>query len=205
MASRAQVEDIDALRCFRAYLAKLADVLGLALADADAEINRALIWLQTEQRAYWVGQIRKRQERLAAAEQALRNKQSCPAADGSRPSAGEEQRAVALATDGLAEAEAKLAETKAWIRRFAKESSLYRGEVMPLRNQITAVIPTALGQLDYAVNQLDQYLAVPTEAVSEAPRTGVPEVAPPAAAGDENPQRGEPRSKTGKREHMEDA
>lgn len=169
MAQGAKVQDIEAIRRFRAYLTKVGAAAALALSDAESDINRTVIWLETEQVTYWNGQIRKRQELLAQAQQALRNKQVFKDASGSQPSVVEEQKAVTKAQNNLLEAQQKLANTKAWIRRMPKEISLYRGGVQPLGNTVAAGMPTALAQLTNAVDWLDKYASTPTDAASTAP------------------------------------
>ncbi|NNM88358.1 MAG: hypothetical protein HKL95_07540 [Phycisphaerae bacterium] len=169
MAEGAKVHDIDAIKRFRAYLAKVGEVAGLALGDAESDINRTMTWLETEQSTYWSGQIRKRQEVLKRAQQALRDKQLYKDASGSQPSVVEEQKAVLKAKNSLMEAEQKLANTKAWIRRLPKEISLYRGGVQPLGNTVAAGMPAALAHLTNALESLDRYVASPVELQSAAP------------------------------------
>ncbi len=169
MAEGAKVQDIDAIKRFRAYLAKVGEVAGLALGDAESDINRTMTWLETEQSTYWSGQIRKRQEVLQRAQQALRDKQLYKDASGSQPSVVEEQKAALKAKNNLLEAEQKLANTKAWIRRLPKEISLYRGGVQPLGNTVAAGMPAALAHLTNALDRLDRYVASPMETQSAAP------------------------------------
>ena len=177
MAEGAKVQDIDAIKRFRAYLAKVGEVAGLALGDAESDINRTMAWLETEQSTYWSGQIRKRQEVLQRAQQVLRDKQLYKDASGSQPSVVEEQKAVLKAKNNLLEAEQKLANTKAWIRRLPKEISLYRGGVQPLGNTVAAGMPTALAHLTNALDNLERYVASPVETQSAAPAAAGPETA----------------------------
>ena len=169
MAEGAKVQDIDAIKRFRAYLAKVGEAAGLALGDAESDINRTMTWLETEQSTYWSGQIRKRQEVLQRAQQTLRDKQLYKDASGSHPSVVEEQKAVLKAKNSLLEAEQKLANTKAWIRRLPKEISLYRGGVQPLGNTVAAGMPAALAHLTNALDSLERYIASPVEAQSAVP------------------------------------
>ncbi len=177
MAQGAKVQDIDAIKRFRAYLAKVGEAAGLALGDAESDINRTMTWLETEQSTYWSGQIRKRQEVLKRVQQVLRDKQLYKDASGSQPSVVEEQKAVLKAKNNLLEAEQKLANTKAWIRRMPKEISLYRGGVQPLGNTVAAGMPAALAHLTNALDRLERYVAAPTETESTAPAAAGAETA----------------------------
>ena len=59
----------------------------LALGDAESEMNRVLLWLETEQHAYWSGQVRKRTEAVAKAKEAVRFKKVFKDSSGRTPSA----------------------------------------------------------------------------------------------------------------------
>ncbi len=166
MSESARIDDIDAMKSFRVQLAKFADAANLALDDAQSDVNRALNWLEGEQLSFWTTQIRKRQELLARAEQALRDKTLYKDISGRPPSAVEEHKAVAVAKRNLEEAEQKLANTKSWCRRFPKEIAMYYGGVKPLANTLAGGVPAALAQMTNALNWLEQYIAAPQEAGS---------------------------------------
>ncbi len=168
MSEGARIDDIDAIKTFRVQLAKFAEAANLALDDAQSEINRTLNWLEGEQTSFWNAQIRKRQELLAKAQQALRDKTLYKDVSGRPPSAVEEHKAVAVAKRNLAEAEQKMANTKSWCRRFPKEIAMYHGGVKPFANTLAGGIPAALAQLTNSVILLERYTASPVEAGSDA-------------------------------------
>ena len=58
MSEGARVESIDALRNFKRALQKFAEAASVALGDAESEIQRTQIWLETEQRSHWNNQAR---------------------------------------------------------------------------------------------------------------------------------------------------
>ena len=168
MSQGARIDDIDAIKTFRVQLAKFAEAANLALDDAQSEINRTLNWLEGEQTSFWNAPIRKRQELLAKAQQALRDKTLYKDVSGRPPSAVEEHKAVAVAKRNLAEAEQKMANTKSWCRRFPKEIAMYHGGVKPFANTVAGGIPAALAQLTNSVALLERYTASPVEAGSDA-------------------------------------
>src|SRR5690554_528439 len=104
MAESARVESIEALKLFKRALWKFQESAGVALGEAEAEISRVLMWLENEQRSYWIGQVRNRQEAVAKAKEALRMKQVFKSSTGGRQSDVDEQKALQLALRRLAEA-----------------------------------------------------------------------------------------------------
>ena len=177
MSEGARIDDIDAIKTFRVYLAKFGEAANMSLDDAQSEINRTLTWLEGEQTSYWNAQIRKRQEQLAKAQQILRDKTTFKDVSGRPPSAVEEHKAVVVAKKNLAETEQKLANTKGWCRRFPKEVAMYHGGVKPFANTLAGGVPAALAQLTNSLHWLDQYTAVPVDAASVAAAS------PPAGGG----------------------
>src|ERR1700683_3276230 len=103
MAIGAQVDGIDPIKDFRVYLAKFQESAGLSLGDGGSDVSRMERWLDGEAHTHWTGQIRKRQEALAKAEEALRYKRLYKDASGSTPSAVEEVKAVQIARKNLGE------------------------------------------------------------------------------------------------------
>jgi len=167
MAEGAKVNSIDAIKMFRIYLAKFGEYAGVALGDAESEVNRTMMWLETEQQAFWIARIRKCQELLARAEDALRQKTLFKDASGSRQSAVDEQKAVMIAKKNLAEAQEKMANTKSWIRKLQKEITMYRGGMGRFAGAISGGVPAAIAQLGNTLSLLDQYVsAAPTEVAS---------------------------------------
>ncbi|MCY2951938.1 MAG: hypothetical protein NTU53_08165 [Planctomycetota bacterium] len=160
MATGARVESLDALRAFRTAMCKFGEAANIALCDAEAELQRTQTWLETEQASYWAGQIRKRQELVARCKEAVRMKTLFKNAAGSRDSAVDEQKALAVAMKQLEEATQKLANVKLWARRLAKELSLYKGAVQRFATSVQSGIPVAVSRLDQMVVTLEQYLAL---------------------------------------------
>jgi hypothetical protein len=160
MPQTARVQSIDAIRSFRATLAKFAQAADSALADAEGDMTHTLTWLQTEQPAHWRGQIRKRTEILTRAKEALRMKQLFRDSSGRIPSADEEQKAVRTAARRLEEAEQKVQAIKKWERRLHVEINSYQGAARRLATQIQSDLPRAAARLDQTVQQLEAYVSL---------------------------------------------
>src|SRR5438093_13130432 len=117
----AKVESIDALKHFKRQLLKFAEIATTALGDAEADMHRMLVWLETEARTYWQHQLRVRYEAVVKAKEAVRMKSLYKDATGSRQSVVDEQRALAIAQKRLEEAEQKVAAVKRNAARLTKE------------------------------------------------------------------------------------
>jgi len=194
--STARVDDIDPIRDFRIHLTKFQEMAGRALSDADSDVNRMMRWLEGEGLNLWTSAIRKRQEILAKAEEALRFKRLYKDASGSTPSVVEEQKQVKKAKDSLGEAQEKLKNVKHWTRALQKEQTLYRGAVASFSNDVAAGVPQAIGFLGALLEQLDKYMELEAagaggeSAAGAGPGAGREEGGPSMARGAEEAAKG---------------
>lgn len=132
----------------------------VALGDAESEMHRTLVWLETEQDSFWQGQIRKRQEIVTRAKEAVRMKKVFKDAVGSRQSVVDEEKALQIAQKRLAEAEQKLLAVRKWSRVLQKEVELYKGSVQRFATTAQADLPAAAAHLENLSAKLDAYVAV---------------------------------------------
>jgi len=181
MAIGAKVESVDAIRDFRIYMAKFQESAGLSLGDADGDIMRMERWLDGEAQTFWTGQIRKRQEKLAKAEEKFREKKLYKDATGTTPSAVEELKEVQVCKKNLEDAQKKLQAVKQWQKRLQKEINLYRGGVGRFAVSVSAGVPAAIAHLGALIQQLEKYMGIAPE-TAEAQAT---EAALAAGAGAE--------------------
>src|SRR3954468_1309867 len=191
MAEGARVDSIEVLRRFRAALWKFAESANLALGDAESELQRTLVWLETEQQTYWTHQVRTRSEAVTAAKDKVRQKQLFKDATGRVQSAVDEQKALAIAQRRLAEAQQKFENTRKWARRLQRELHNYKGGVQPLATFIAVDVPAAVATLDKLSGALGRYVAAQPATVGStaeaAPASAGPsggEGAPSMARGD---------------------
>ena len=175
MPEGARVESIDALKAFRRALFKFAEGSSVALGDAESEIHRAQIWLETEQRSHWHNQVRVRTEMVAKAKEAVRMKKLYKDATGGRQSAVEEEKALAMAQKRLAEAEQKVIAVKRYASQLQKDYHVYKGAVQRFATNVEVELQTACAQLANLAGTLDTYVATrPAEAASSAPASDAP-------------------------------
>lgn len=171
MADQARIDSVDVLGDFRAQIWKFAETAKVALADAESDLSRTILWLETEQTAYWAGQIRKRSEVVSRAAEKLREKRVFKDASGRLPSAVDEERALKLAQARLAEAQEKAAATKKYIRVLQKASDDYKGAVAALTAFVAYDIPLSVARLDRLAGLLQQYVDL-SPTLSTADGTG---------------------------------
>ena len=160
MSGYARIDSVDALRMFRTVLVKFAEAVRVALGDAEGEIARVQVELETELPTYWSGQIRKRHEIVEKCKDAVRQKKLFKSPSGSTQSAVEEEKQLRIAQKRLEEAEEKLKNIKRYTPRLQKETSIYKGGVQRLATSASSDIPLAVSRLDKMVQALEAYMAM---------------------------------------------
>jgi hypothetical protein len=124
MAQKAHVTSLEALETFRANLVVYLSQARPALDEVSADVLRARMWLEDEQRVHWEGQMRRRTKDMEQAQQALFSARLGVL----RKETAAEQFAVHRAKAAVAEADEKLRTIKRWAREFD-------GRVQPLVKQ----------------------------------------------------------------------
>ena len=169
MSNAAKVGSIDAIRQFRAALIKFAEEGNAALSNADSEVGRKLMWLETEQQSFWAGQMRKWQEQVSRAKEALRMKKLFKDSFGRQQSAVEEEKQLRKAQRMFDESEQKLAATRAAAKLLQREHLMFRGAIQQLGTRLSSDVPNSIALLDAITAKLDEYAAAsPTLATSTA-------------------------------------
>ncbi len=167
MAEGVRVDRLEVLKEFKAVLWKFQEMAIGALGDAESEMRRMVLWLETEQDSYWTLQIRKRQEAVQAAKDAVRSKKLFRDSSGRAASSVEEEKALQLAMRRLAEAQHKLENVRKWARALQKEVELYKGSVVRLATSVHSDLPAAAAYLDTLAAQLDAYVALQAAPVAD--------------------------------------
>jgi len=177
MAEVARVDSTELIRLFKPAIFKFQETAIVALGDAESELHRTLVWLETEQDSFWQGQIRKRQEAVTRAKEAVRMKKIFKDASGRVQSAVDEEKVLQQAIRKLQEAEEKLRQTRRWARALQKEVEMYKGGVQRFATTVHSDLPNAAAYLEQLAKKLDDYMAVqagipaggPAEAGAGAP------------------------------------
>lgn len=160
MSNTARVDSIDTLKVFRVSLVKFGEEANAALAGAESEMQRMIGWLERDQVSLWQMQIRKRQEGLSRAVEALRMKKLFPDSSGRFPTPVEEEKAVRKWKAAVEEAEQKLAACKKYVRVLQKAFMDYKGGVQRFSTWVGVEIPNAVTRLDRMVDKLEAYVAL---------------------------------------------
>ncbi len=166
MAVGAKVGSFDALRAFRTALYKFAETADVALADAEGEMSRIMGWLERDQQSYWTFQMRKRQEEVTRAKEAVRMKKLFKGADGRPGSAVDEEKALVVALRRLAQGEEKCKLVMSHSRKLPKDILLYKGQAQRLATALQSEVPTAGAQLSRIIAMLEAYAAVSAPSVA---------------------------------------
>jgi chromosome segregation ATPase len=175
MAAGARVQDLDVIRLFRAALIKFTESSNSALTDADGEITRKLSWLESEQMMFWTRQIRKWNEEVNRAKDAVRQKRIFKDAMGRQQSTVDEEKHLKKCQAALEECETKLENTRRHAKQLQREHLLYRGGVQRLATLLSSDMPNAIAMLDRVTQQLQQYVAAaPTMATSDTTESTAP-------------------------------
>ena len=171
MADQVKVEDFEVFSLFRAAMLKFAQAVTQSLSNADSQIARTHSWLEGEQRSYWEGQIRKRQEAVLKAREAVRQKKLYKDSSGHTRTAIEEEKILAQCVAAVEEAQRKLEAIRKWLPRLEKAADLYRSGVSRLSRTVEGDVPRAVALLDRLAVSLEGYVQI------EAPAGSMPESA----------------------------
>ena len=170
MSEGARIQDIDALRALKRALWKFSEISAAAIADAEGDVQRTMMWLETEQRSHWQHQLRMRHELVNRAKEALRMKKLYKDPTGARQSCVDEEKALAAAQRKFAEAELKLNNVRKYTTRLEKEAHAYKGAVQRFETTVTIDVPASAEKLEMMVAHLEQYVATrPAVVASVAP------------------------------------
>lgn len=174
MSEQVKVDDLEIFGRFRVAMIKFAQAASEAISSADSEISRTHSWLETEQRTFWEGQLRKRTEAVAKAREAVRQKKLYKDSSGRTPSAVEEEKILAKCIAAVTHAEERLLSVKRWLPRLERAAGMYRSGVAGLSKTVSDDVPKGIALLDRLAESLQQYLQIET-GVGEASSSSVPE------------------------------
>ena len=187
MSEQVRVKDLEVFARFRVTLIKFAQAASEAVSSADSEVAGTHNWLETEQRTFWEGQLRKRTEGVTKAREDLRQKRLYKDSSGRTPSAIEEEKALARAVAAVAHAEDRLQNVRRWLPRLEKAGGMYRSGVAALSKTIADDIPKGVSLLDRLAESIHQYLEIETALSAPAGESSVEAVNSMSRGGDSAP------------------
>jgi hypothetical protein len=159
MSESARVGSIDALKFFKKALWKFHETATVALGEAEADMQRTLNWLENEARSHWASELRKRQEAVSRAKEALRMKQIFTGPAGSKQSVVDEMKALQVAQRRLEVAERKVAAVRKYTLQLQKDIMMYKGQVQRFATAVAGDLPQATHDLEQIIAQVEAYAA----------------------------------------------
>jgi hypothetical protein len=174
MPQKAHVTSVDAIEGFRATLINYVSKARPTLEEVSADVLRAKLWLQNEQRTHWEAQVRRRGKELEEAQQALFSARI----SNLREESTAEQTMYHRARRALDEAQEKLRILKNWNREFDSRVDPLVKQMEKLHTLLANDLGQAIAYLAEVVKTLDSYAAMPAPGGSSGPA--------PSIAGDDS-------------------
>ena len=158
MGEQIKVADVQTIERFRASLLVASETFGLALEEAEGEIERTLAWVESEQPDFWRKRIRKAQDEVVMCKSALFRKQEIKATADARPSVVDEKKALDRAMKRLEYAETKLRNTKRWSTELPRQSVIFKGALSGMHTVLVRDVPRVNAMLKRMTEHLEAYL-----------------------------------------------
>jgi hypothetical protein len=170
MPQRAKITSVEAIKEFRSHLIVYVTKARPTLDEVGGDVMRTRLWLQTEQRPFWEGQLLKRSRRL---EEAKANLFSAKLSSF-REATTAEQIAVTKAKRAVEEAEAKLKVIRQWDREFENRTEPLLKQMEKLHSVLAGDLPNAIAYLSQVLDTLAAYAGVtaPSAAPAAVPAGG---------------------------------
>ena len=158
MGEQVKVADIETIERFRAQLIQAAETFGLALEEAEGDIERTLAWLESDRPDTWRKQIRKAQDKVVECKSALYRKQEIKATPEARPSVVDERKALERAQRRLEFCEEKLRNTKRWSTELPRQAVVFKGALTGMHVMLDRDVPRINAMLKRMTEHLEEYL-----------------------------------------------
>jgi hypothetical protein len=174
MPSRANVTSVDAIEAFRSSLIVYVNQARPALEEVSADVLRARLWLENDQRTYWENQIRRRTKEMEQAQQALFSAKL----SNLREESALEQMAYHRARRALDEAETKLRVLKRWTREFESRVQPLVKQMEKMQTVLANDMVKATASLAQTISTLAAYAEVAAPTLADAGGAAAPKPSP---------------------------
>jgi hypothetical protein len=156
MAERAQVTSVEAIESFRADLILFLSKVRPVLEEVSDEVVRLQVWLQSDQRRHWEGELRRRGRKLEEAKREMFN----TSLSHLQEATALQHMAVQRAQRAVREAEDKLDTAKKWERALEDRTAPLVKQVEEFHGFLTVDMGRALAQLGQTIKALEAYAQV---------------------------------------------
>ncbi|MCB1063009.1 MAG: hypothetical protein KDN20_08830 [Verrucomicrobiae bacterium] len=153
---RANVSSIESLERFRASLIVFLDRSKMTIDEVSSETSRIRMWLQSEQRMYWIGQLKRRNQDLDEAQSQLLSARISALGEATHS----HLKAVQRAKMQVREAEEKLQAVKQWTRHFESRVAPLNKQLGKLDNLLNGEMEKAVHFLSESIRNLQEYAEV---------------------------------------------
>ena len=156
MSQQANVTQIDAIKHFRAVLVQYQAALRDACELLMHEGTRGIDWVETDRSSFWPSEVRRTDEALLAAKNAL---EQCVirAVGDDRPSCIDEKKAVDRLKNRLEKSRGKVKETQSWKGKIHREGDDFHTRMVQVNDHADSELPKAIAALDRMIEALEQY------------------------------------------------
>jgi len=168
MPQKAHVTSVEALEAFRSSLIVYVSKARPTLEEVTADVLRTRLWLETEQRTHWEGQLRRRTKELEQAQAALFSARISNLSDA----ISAEQMAFHRAKRAFDEAEGKLRTLKQWNREFENRVDPLVKQTEKLHTVLANDMIKAIAYLTEAIKTLAAYSEIGSRPASSIPAPG---------------------------------
>jgi hypothetical protein len=180
MSGQAKVTQIGALRDFRGTLILYQEALRDATQMLLVEMRRGVDWVQEDRPRYWPAQVRRLDEALVAAKNAL---EQCLARkfDDHQPMCYDEKKHVNAVKTRLETAREKVKIARTWRANIEKDRDDFETRITQLSDYAEVELPRAIAALERMIAALDKYASkdpLPERLAGDGSTTS------PAAAGE---------------------
>ena len=181
MSSEAKVRSVESLGEFRAHLIVFLSKSAMSIGKVTEEVKRARLWLETDQRNFWEGRLKRGMRALEQAQAELMTAKLSSFKDSVTMQEMEVRKAKRL----VEEATHKLGRIKHWVREFDQLFSGHLRRLDTMTDYIVHDLPKGVAYLERAQRLLESY----SESGGSAPKpaAGVPEVPGELAGGEGAP------------------
>ena len=160
MSRFAKVTSIDVVERLTSALQSFKEEASNAVDSLELEIQRAVRWIQNDQKNYWKQQIRRSWDQVGEARTNLERAMTYRATTDYRPACREEKLELEKAKRRLRRAEEKAELVRHWSREVDHELTEYRGSINQLSGWLQSDHPRAIAALKRMTSALESYVAL---------------------------------------------
>lgn len=158
MGEQVKVADIATIERFRSSYGMAVEAFSLALQDAESDVERTILWLESEIGPYWQSQLRKAQEQVVVCKSALFRKQEIKSTPEARPSVVDERKALERAKRRLDLCERKIEQVRRWRIELPRQAIVFKGALAPMATTLDRDVPRIQAMMRRMTEHLEEYL-----------------------------------------------